>query len=343
MNIKAKDIRTRDIKAKDIKTWGIKAKLDELKNSDNLWVVAYLAILTYVVSVVMFTIVFLAAPLLLVSGNAFLRGFAAAAFKMVETFVMCHQLPERSLFLFDIQLPICARDTGIYIGSSLGGLLGLTSYTQLPRFLKKKLVLAVLTLPMIVDGVTQTLMFSRESSNMLRLATGLLFGFGLLYFFTSRISERYQNVNINKSDVFTLAVGVNIVIFILMLAAGLYAGTFFTPKQNAVDSALGSALGGAQEHLGYRVYYIPPNALNNVKNDPYRGLYDDAVLRDVARMRYADHTYGLWLVAAGQENKTSQGKVVYFPETGGLVAYVDARSGEVVLKRGGNSILTSSE
>ena len=42
-------------------------------------------------------------------------GFSYAAGSLI-----CHQLPERSFHLFGVQLPVCARCTGLYVGGALG-------------------------------------------------------------------------------------------------------------------------------------------------------------------------------------------------------------------------------
>jgi uncharacterized membrane protein len=44
--------------------------------------------------------------------------------------VVCHQLPERSFYLWAAQLPVCARCTGIYAGAAFASLL---SYARMPR------------------------------------------------------------------------------------------------------------------------------------------------------------------------------------------------------------------
>jgi len=85
----------------------------------------------------------------------------------------CHQKPERSFFWKGKQFPICARCTGIYVG-----------YLALPLFLFSVVQLNIwwtiaFVLPTYIDGVTQN-NFNRESTNFLRLSTGILAGIGLM-------------------------------------------------------------------------------------------------------------------------------------------------------------------
>ncbi len=98
---------------------------------------------------------------------------------LVETFnfiggLICHQLPERTLIMGSTLLPVCARDTGIYIGILAG--LALLLMRREGRSGPPNLYLTLaMMLPLIVDGTTQVLGF-RTSTNQLRLITGLLFG-----------------------------------------------------------------------------------------------------------------------------------------------------------------------
>jgi len=94
----------------------------------------------------------------------------------------CHQLPERSFFLFGYKMAICARCTAIYTSFwSLGLLYGLWKTTPWgrrhhPRPLPIKW-LAVLAVPMFIDGFGQ-LVSLWESTNLLRTVTGALVGMG---------------------------------------------------------------------------------------------------------------------------------------------------------------------
>ena len=94
----------------------------------------------------------------------------------------CHQLPERSFFLFGYKMAICARCTAIYASFwGLGLLYGLWKATpwgrrHRPRSLPIKW-LAVMATPMLIDGLAQ-LVGLRESTNLLRTITGALVGMG---------------------------------------------------------------------------------------------------------------------------------------------------------------------
>jgi uncharacterized membrane protein len=92
----------------------------------------------------------------------------------------CHQLPFRSLFYDDIQMPVCARCASIYIATALG-----LVFFRLKGFGEKEFkinyVLTVLLfLPTAIDGFTQ-LFGWRESTNELRLITGFPYGIGYAY------------------------------------------------------------------------------------------------------------------------------------------------------------------
>ncbi len=84
---------------------------------------------------------------------------------------LCHRDPERSIKIFGRILPICARCTGIFLGSFFAMMLIFTG-NRTPLF-----ICILLLIPLVVDGMTQ-LMKLRMSNNPLRLITGTLFGIG---------------------------------------------------------------------------------------------------------------------------------------------------------------------
>lgn len=92
---------------------------------------------------------------------------------------ICGQIPSHSPFICGHQCGLCFRCTAIY------GTLFLTSAVFV--FTKKRLIgirwwmLGLLALPMAWDGFTQ-LFGLRESTTMLRLITGALFGVGCALF-----------------------------------------------------------------------------------------------------------------------------------------------------------------
>ena len=100
---------------------------------------------------------------------------------------LCHRFPERSFAYGGIQFPVCARDTGMYLGIIAGLIVLYLLYrrehrTEFPP-LATLLILLVLMGTLAFDGVSSYAGL-RESNNMLRLATGMAGGFalaGMLY------------------------------------------------------------------------------------------------------------------------------------------------------------------
>lgn len=89
--------------------------------------------------------------------------------------LFCHGIPSRCLTLWHVPMPICARCTAIYGGA----LAGIVLMRLLPAMSERAawIVMIVAASPLAIDGLTQ-LTTLRESTNTLRLITGVLGGAG---------------------------------------------------------------------------------------------------------------------------------------------------------------------
>ena len=88
--------------------------------------------------------------------------------------LICHRLPERSFFIKGHQFPVCARCTGFYISLAI-----LVLYDLLfpITFTFNGFIGGIfLCMPFIVEGF-------RQSTNLLRLITGLLGTIGIVLAF----------------------------------------------------------------------------------------------------------------------------------------------------------------
>jgi uncharacterized membrane protein len=116
------------------------------------------------------------------------RGSAWSAFLYSCFAPLCHQRPERSFRAFGQPLAVCARCTGIY----LGAFLGLAAYPFRRGFrmlrLPRLAALAAVSVPIAADGIGQALGLW-ETPAVIRLATGLLWGSILPYYFMTGVGE----------------------------------------------------------------------------------------------------------------------------------------------------------
>ena len=105
-------------------------------------------------------------------------------YKWLPIIFGCHCRSDRSFYYRGEQFPICARCTG----ELLGIIFSLFScfFFRLPAWLA-----AVFTLPLCVDGLVQ-LKTSYESTNVKRVVTGFLFGYGLFMLFALSVIYVFQ-------------------------------------------------------------------------------------------------------------------------------------------------------
>jgi uncharacterized membrane protein len=120
---------------------------------------------------------------------------AAAVYLLGDS--QCHQLLERSFVINGNQMPFCSRDLGLFIGVVAGMALAFSG-----RFKVSWKIALLLLVPMGLDGGVQ-MMSPYESSNPLRLLTGILAGIGLAYlldWFATRMLEPKGTSDPKKSN-----------------------------------------------------------------------------------------------------------------------------------------------
>ena len=94
----------------------------------------------------------------------------------------CHRLPDRSLELAGVWMPVCSRCAGMFAGFAFGAILAL------PRWSIRtwRVVIATATVAMITDVVTQDLGI-HSVSHPLRLATGAALGYAIVAAFVAAV------------------------------------------------------------------------------------------------------------------------------------------------------------
>lgn len=132
--------------------------------------------------------------------------------------MICHQLDERTISASGIMLPVCARDTGIYLGILTGIIFASVTRRwksdSQPQILMV-LVLCILMIPMMFDGIGSYLGFFK-SSNTARLLTGAFFGMSLIMFLLPVANYKITGSNNTRllKTPFELLIAISIIITI---------------------------------------------------------------------------------------------------------------------------------
>src|SRR5256885_17237905 len=92
---------------------------------------------------------------------------------------VCAQVPSHSFYIYGHQLGLCARNFSIYTSMFIASLIFVLTRKRMPGL--PWWLWIFMLLPMVWDGTTQ--MFGwRESTWVLRIVTGTLFGLGNIWF-----------------------------------------------------------------------------------------------------------------------------------------------------------------
>jgi len=105
---------------------------------------------------------------------------------------LCHQISERSLFIFGFPLAVCTRCLGIYSGC----LLGMIFYPIIHGFSSPKIpkirMFILITSPIAVDTFGN--LFSIwNTTHWMRFTIGFIWGVILPFYFISGLSEAFLN------------------------------------------------------------------------------------------------------------------------------------------------------
>ncbi len=255
----------------------------------------------------------LLSPLLIQSDNRILLGMGAVSY--ISNVLMCHQLPERSFELFGQYMPICSRDIGLFLGVFVACIVSFAS--KLPNFLKSSWLAILSVVPLGIDGVMQLLGFW-ESTNEIRLATGLLAGFCISYY----AIKVFIGQPTWDRGAFT-ALLLLLPFLAILLGASIYIGGNYRTKAEILSRA--KAINNATD---INIFYIAPRAFSSsIARDEYLRGYNDTVLGDVARMRGGSNPQGVWVAVAS--STSSNGRYVFASGNGSNYFY-DAMSGELI-------------
>lgn len=121
----------------------------------------------------LWTTAIFAAPAALSSGNRLLSAAALAMYSAGGE--VCHQRPERSFHAGGMQLPVCARCTGLYVAAAAGGPLALLLAGAMSGRRARR-VATLAALPTLVTWSAEMAGLAHPS-NMVRAVAALPLGF----------------------------------------------------------------------------------------------------------------------------------------------------------------------
>jgi uncharacterized membrane protein len=129
-------------------------------------------------------------PLLLSAGGA----WGAVGIALYQSFhTICHQLTERSIYIFGAPLAVCMRCSAIYFGFLFGTILFVPLRLFSVAVSERRVLLIISILPLLADVVLDVLGV-HASTGATRLITGLLFGVVVPFYIIPAAQEAAQEL-----------------------------------------------------------------------------------------------------------------------------------------------------
>ena len=126
--------------------------------------------LIFLTAIFLWCALIIVAPWLASNEHAFSSGLIYLFFSKI-----CHQIPERSFFIFGKQLAVCSRCTGLYFGFLLGAILYATLF-KLNRVWIPSRELIILPLILISIDISIRVLHVAENTFASRFSTGIILG-----------------------------------------------------------------------------------------------------------------------------------------------------------------------
>ena len=150
-------------------------------------------------------------------------------------FSVCHQLPERSMFLGNIYMPVCCRCSGIYIGFFLSIIMLFLMHRKRQSGMPP-LYIIIISCFFIVSTFADGLLSYfgvYETNNVIRMITGYLSGMGIaviiypiFIFQYYRVSERKKIFKIYQFYIIFIIITLNVIliqVFLLLFKPAFFA------------------------------------------------------------------------------------------------------------------------
>ncbi|MBU0763000.1 MAG: DUF2085 domain-containing protein [Candidatus Altiarchaeota archaeon] len=306
---------------------------------------------------------FLLAGFMISSDNQEIRNIGGIFHTFSGLTNLCHQLPYRT-FIFDgVPMAVCARDTGIYLGLILGSL---TVFLEKRPKIMDSIKLPILsTIPIAVDGITQTILLMRESNNLLRLITGLIFAFGVAAYFSNKILEwkfpQLRKYVIQTKLIIPDFILAAVVVVLISTLVSQSLGIDYMGKKQALEKALNTT--EMKDYKTVKTYYVASLAPLAVSLDPFYKNHPDQVLDDIIDSNWAkhrvirleteealpinqtenitsillqtadlEHKYGIWVVALLDEENPNESST-YLKNATGEYLYYDPFTKKLIMHK----------